>query len=596
MVDMADRLAFTKGHGTENDFVLVPDLDGALDLTASLAASLADRRAGIGGDGVIRVVPTDAAGEDEVRTQAGRARWFMDYRNADGSTAEMCGNGARVFAAYLRREGLETADEFAIATRSGTKTVRFEGDLIAVGLGPWRLLDPEKAAADGFDALVHLDDGDPYSALSLDLGNPHTVLALPEQVDLAAVDLARVPVVRPLPPRGTNVEVVRPVGPGHIAMRVHERGVGETRSCGTGACAAALATSFWSGEPVPTRDWTVDVPGGRLRVRGLPGHEVELAGPGGPSRRRPRSARRPRLSAAGPARAGPLAPVAYHRVGPYRAQMGTFRRTQAITLLAAGTLAVSVAAPATAQTPTSGPVGHHRDHHGSQLPKVPTMRGGGGAVSSVDRDASQIGIDVLRRGGNAADAAIATAAALGVTEPYSTGLGGGGFFVYYDAKRHRVTAVDGRETAPSTFTPDVFTNPDGSAMDFRTVVSSGLSIGTPGTPATWDLVTKRFGTRSLSRLLAPAQRLARQGFVVDQTFHDQTAQNAARFAMFPETADLFLPGGDAPAVGTTFRNPDLARTYGTHPPHRGWTSSTPGAWPTPSPTRRRTRRRRPAST
>ncbi len=279
MVGMADRLAFTKGHGTENDFVLVPDPDAALDLGPGLVAALADRRSGLGGDGVIRVVPTEAAEEAAVRAQAGRARWFMDYRNADGSRAEMCGNGARVFAAYLRREGLETADEFAIATRSGAHAVRFEGELIAVNLGPWRLLHPERADAEGFDALVHLDDGDPYSALSLDLGNPHTVLALPEQVGLAAVDLARAPVVRPLPPQGTNVEVVRPVGPGHIAMRVHERGVGETRSCGTGACAAALATSFWSGEPEPARDWTVDVPGGRLRVRGLPGHEVELAGP-----------------------------------------------------------------------------------------------------------------------------------------------------------------------------------------------------------------------------------------------------------------------------------------------------------------------------
>lgn len=276
---MAELVAFVKGHGTENDFVLVPDLDGALGLSAERAAALADRRAGIGGDGVIRVVPTQAAAEEEVRALAGRARWFMDYRNADGSTAEMCGNGARVLAAYLRREGLETSDEFAIATRAGVKAVRFEGDLVAVNLGPWRLLDEERAAAEGFDALVHLDEGDPYSALSLDLGNPHTVVALPETVELAGIDLTRAPRVNPQPLQGTNVEVVRPVAPGHIAMRVHERGVGETRSCGTGACAAALATSFWAGEAVPDRDWTVDVPGGRLRVRALPGHEVELAGP-----------------------------------------------------------------------------------------------------------------------------------------------------------------------------------------------------------------------------------------------------------------------------------------------------------------------------
>ena len=277
---MADEIAFTKGHGTENDFVLVPDLDGELDLSASRTALLADRRAGIGADGVIRVAPTATAAEAEVRAQAGQAHWFMDYRNADGSLAEMCGNGTRVFAAYLRREGLETGDEFAIATRAGVKLVRFEGpDLIAVNLGPWRLADPARARADGFDALVHLDRHEPLSALSLDLGNPHTVVALPETLELDSLDLTHPPVVNPAPPHGTNVELVRPQGPGHIAMRVHERGVGETRSCGTGAAAAALATRWWAGERDDNTQWTVDVPGGRLRVRALPGQEVELAGP-----------------------------------------------------------------------------------------------------------------------------------------------------------------------------------------------------------------------------------------------------------------------------------------------------------------------------
>ena len=276
---MTREIAFTKGHGTENDFVLVPDLDSARELTPETVAALADRRAGIGGDGVIRIVPAASAIEAEVRDQARSARWFMDYRNADGSVAEMCGNGTRVFAAYLRREGLETADEFAIATRAGVKTVRVEGEEFAVDLGPWRLTDPMAAERDGFDALVHVDDGDPFSALSVDLGNPHTVLALPETVDLAAIDLTRAPVVRPTPARGTNVELVRPLGPDHIAMRVHERGVGETRSCGTGAAAAAIATSFWAGQHLATPTWTVDVPGGRLRVRLLPGQHVELAGP-----------------------------------------------------------------------------------------------------------------------------------------------------------------------------------------------------------------------------------------------------------------------------------------------------------------------------
>jgi diaminopimelate epimerase len=278
MVGMADQTAFTKGHGTENDFVLVPDLEGALDLSAEQAARLADRRAGIGGDGVIRVVPTASSTEAAVLAQAAQARWFMDYRNADGSLAEMCGNGTRVFATYLRREGLETADEFAIATRAGVKVVRFERpDLIAVNLGPWRLAQPQLADEEGFDALVHLPGQEPLSAVSLDLGNPHTVVALPESVDLDSLDLHRAPVVNPVPEHGTNVELVRPLGPGHIRMRVHERGVGETRSCGTGAAAAALATRFWAGGQGDT--WTVDVPGGRLRVRALPGDEVELAGP-----------------------------------------------------------------------------------------------------------------------------------------------------------------------------------------------------------------------------------------------------------------------------------------------------------------------------
>jgi diaminopimelate epimerase len=275
---MADQTAFTKGHGTENDFVLVPDLEGVHDLTADQATWLADRHAGVGGDGVIRVVPTAMASEPAVLAQASQARWFMDYRNADGSVAEMCGNGTRVFAAYLRREGLETADEFAIATRAGVKLVRFEGpDLIAVNLGPWRLAQPGIAQDEGFDALVHVAGHDPLSALSLDLGNPHTVVALPESVDLDAIDLHRIPLVNPAPDHGTNVEFVRPLGAGHIRMRVHERGVGETRSCGTGAAAAALATRFWAGGQTDT--WTVDVPGGRLRVRALPGDEVELAGP-----------------------------------------------------------------------------------------------------------------------------------------------------------------------------------------------------------------------------------------------------------------------------------------------------------------------------
>ena len=203
----------------------------------------------------------------------------MDYRNADGSAAEMCGNGTRVFAAYLRREGLETADEFEIATRAGLKLVRFEGDLIAVNLGDWRISDPDHARARGFDALVKVAGHEPMPGLSLDLGNPHTVVALPDSADLAGLDLTVAPEINPHPPLGTNVEFVRPLGDGHLSMRVHERGVGETRSCGTGAAAAALATRWWAGERADADVWRVDVPGGTLRVRALPGQQVELAGP-----------------------------------------------------------------------------------------------------------------------------------------------------------------------------------------------------------------------------------------------------------------------------------------------------------------------------
>ena len=273
------ELRFTKGHGTENDFVLVADLDGTRDVTAEQVRRLTDRRAGIGADGVIRVVPTAAAAEQHVRDQSAQARWFMDYRNADGSAAEMCGNGARVLAAYLRSEGLETADEFAIATRGGLKQVRFEGDLIAVNLGDWRIVDADGARDKGFDAMVKVHGHDPMPGLSLDLGNPHTVVALPDSSDLASLDLTRIPDVHPTAPNGSNVEFVRPIGPGHIAMRVHERGVGETRSCGTGAAAAALATRWWADAEPATDEWRVDVPGGTLRVRVLPGQQVELAGP-----------------------------------------------------------------------------------------------------------------------------------------------------------------------------------------------------------------------------------------------------------------------------------------------------------------------------
>ena len=191
-----------------------------------------------------------------------------------------------------------------------------------------------------------------------------------------------------------------------------------------------------------------------------------------------------------------------------------------------------------------------------------TARGTGGAVSSVDVNASRVGRAVLASGGNAADAAVAMASALGVAEPYSAGIGGGGYFVYYDAKKDRVSTIDGRATAPAGITANAFVDPaTGKPYPFTPqLVSSGVAVGVPGTVATWDEALDRFGTRSLKRTLAPSIELARQGFRVDQTFRNQTLDNKTRFAAFPDTAKLFLPGGDAPKVGTRFRNPQLART------------------------------------
>ncbi|MEV4927027.1 gamma-glutamyltransferase [Streptomyces roseoverticillatus] len=192
--------------------------------------------------------------------------------------------------------------------------------------------------------------------------------------------------------------------------------------------------------------------------------------------------------------------------------------------------------------------------------KTPVAVGYGGAVASVDADASAAGIEVLRKGGNAVDAAVATAAALGVTEPYSAGIGGGGYLVYYDAKRHQVSTVDGRERAPLSADKNLFLE-NGKPIPFADAVTSGLSVGTPGTPAAWDTALRTWGSRSLAQVLKPAERIARSGFTVDATFRQQTADNQTRFKDFPATAKLFLPGGAPPAVGSTFKNPDLARTY-----------------------------------
>ncbi|MET0450037.1 MAG: gamma-glutamyltransferase [Aeromicrobium sp.] len=219
-------------------------------------------------------------------------------------------------------------------------------------------------------------------------------------------------------------------------------------------------------------------------------------------------------------------------------------------------LAVASSAAVAAALLTAAPPG------ASAATSKSTARGTGGAVSSVDANASKIGRDVLKRGGNAADAAVAMASALGVAEPYSAGIGGGGYFVYYDAKKDKVSTIDGRETAPAGIKRNSFIDPStGEPYNFTPeLVSSGVAVGVPGTLATWDAALKRFGTRSLKQTLAPSIKLAKKGFIVDKTFRSQTLDNADRFKAFPDTAKLFLPGGDAPKVGTRFRNPDLART------------------------------------
>jgi diaminopimelate epimerase len=293
MRPIGDGVRFVKGHGTENDFVLLHDPEGDLELSASTVARLCDRRAGIGGDGLIRVVRSralpDGNGQD--------AEWFMDYRNADGSPAQMCGNGTRVFAAYLAAAGLITLPDggaVRIGTRAGVKAVRRAGASYVTDLGPWFLPGGADAAASGADGEVSVTGtplaapGAALPALSVDVGNPHTVVALPGADHLAAADLRTVPVVTPRPSEGSNVELVVPLHDatarvGHLAMRVHERGVGETRSCGSGVVAAAVAARAWGGEQAPSV-WTVDVPGGRLTVT-LPegtlvaGESAELAGP-----------------------------------------------------------------------------------------------------------------------------------------------------------------------------------------------------------------------------------------------------------------------------------------------------------------------------
>ncbi|MCX4983917.1 diaminopimelate epimerase [Streptomyces sp. NBC_00572] len=266
-------LRFLKGHGTENDFVIVPDAENAVDLPPASVARLCDRRAGIGGDGLLHVVRS--AAHPEARHLADEAEWFMDYRNADGSVAEMCGNGVRVFARYLEHAGHVTTGEVAIATRGGIKRVHLDKDgSVTVAMG--RAVLPDA----GVTVTV---DGRSWPARNVNMGNPHAV-AFVEDLDHAG-NLFTEPPYAPAAvyPDGVNIEFVVDRGPRHVAMRVHERGAAETRSCGTGACAVAVATArrdgadpAESGTPVT---YTVDVLGGTLVITEHPDGRIDMTGP-----------------------------------------------------------------------------------------------------------------------------------------------------------------------------------------------------------------------------------------------------------------------------------------------------------------------------
>jgi diaminopimelate epimerase len=253
-------LDFAKGHGTRNDFVVFADPDNLLDLSAEQVAFLCDRRGGVGGDGILRAVRanqvTEWSGEPDV--------WFMDYRNADGSIAEMCGNGVRVFLRYLEEEGLVTGERVGVATRAGLRTGRFLPDgRIAVTMG---------SATCG--RVVRLSVGrDSWPATSCDVGNPHAVAELETVAELEALDLTVAPAWEPADafPNGVNAEFVVREAPGRLRLRVHERGVGETESCGTGVVAAAVAAG-------QSDHCTVEVIGGTLEVD-LTGPEAVLIGP-----------------------------------------------------------------------------------------------------------------------------------------------------------------------------------------------------------------------------------------------------------------------------------------------------------------------------
>lgn len=264
------EIRFVKGHGTGNDFVIVPDLEGRLDLTVEQVRFLCDRHFGIGADGVLRVVRTEhaIADGDPLRD----AEFFMDYRNADGSLAEMCGNGARVFIRYLDAVGLITEPEVVFATRGGMRVATMNADrTVTVDMG-----HPIPA---GFEHAPTVRVGaSSWPVVGVHLPNPHAVVFVGD-LDQAG-DLRQAPIVHPQTayPTGVNVEFVSERGPLHIAMRVYERGVGETLSCGTGACAAAWAARRHGDWPA-TGAVTVDVPGGTVTVEESADGRILLTGP-----------------------------------------------------------------------------------------------------------------------------------------------------------------------------------------------------------------------------------------------------------------------------------------------------------------------------
>ena len=276
-------IAFTKGHGTGNDFVLVLDPEGELSLSSKQIAKICDRRFGIGADGFIRVIKSSKLHEGKQILEAEPAAlWFMDYYNADGSAAEMCGNGIRVFARYLLDRGLEKIEggsTLAVGTRAGVKDLTQGSNGFAVDLGRWKLTSEFTVEASGIEVA--------RPGQGIEIGNPHVVVALSSDAELKQLKLFEAPVVEPAPVNGANVEFVVPNDPmikdgvGYFSFRVHERGVGETLSCGTGIAAAALATRYWAGASAPNQ-WQVQARGGVVAVRMFAtedGEHVSISGP-----------------------------------------------------------------------------------------------------------------------------------------------------------------------------------------------------------------------------------------------------------------------------------------------------------------------------